>query len=114
MTVLRIVVNIQAPDITPARRFYRDILGLNVVMDHRWITTFGATTPMNVQLSIASEGGSGTPVPIFRSKLMISMPCSRRCRLPVCDRVWAGRRALGRRALLCARSAGQAGEHSRP
>ncbi|MBB5664261.1 VOC family protein [Rhizobium leguminosarum] len=63
MTVLRIVANIQAPDITLARRFYQDILGLDVVMDHGWITTFGATRPMNVQLSIASEGGSGTPVP---------------------------------------------------
>ncbi len=40
MKVLRIVANIQAPDITPARRFYQDILGLDVIMDHGWITTF--------------------------------------------------------------------------
>lgn len=63
MKVLRIVANIQAPDITPARRFYQDILGLDVVMDHGWITTYGTATPMKVQLSIASEGGSGTSVP---------------------------------------------------
>ena len=63
MKVLRIVANIQAPDITLARRFYRDILGLDVIMDHGWITTFGAPRSMNVQLSIASEGGSGTEVP---------------------------------------------------
>jgi uncharacterized glyoxalase superfamily protein PhnB len=31
-------------------------------MDHGWITTFGAARSMNVQLSIASEGGSGTEV----------------------------------------------------
>ncbi|PCK82582.1 VOC family protein [Rhizobium sophoriradicis] len=63
MKVLRIVANIAAPHITPARRFYQDILGLDVIMDHGWITTFGAARPMNVQVSIASEGGSGTPVP---------------------------------------------------
>ncbi|OWV71377.1 glyoxalase [Rhizobium sp. R634] len=63
MKVLRIVANIEAPDITPARRFYQDILGLDVVMDYGWITTFGAARPMNVQVSVATQGGSGTPVP---------------------------------------------------
>ncbi|TBD49702.1 VOC family protein [Rhizobium ruizarguesonis] len=63
MKVLRIVANIQAPDITLARRFYRDILGLDVIMDHGWITTFGTARSMNVPLSIASQGGSGTEVP---------------------------------------------------
>ncbi|MGZ2451702.1 catechol 2,3-dioxygenase-like lactoylglutathione lyase family enzyme [Rhizobium ruizarguesonis] len=63
MKVLRIVANTQAPDITLARRFYRDILGLDVIMDHGWITTFGTARSMNVQLSIASQGGSGTEVP---------------------------------------------------
>ena len=63
MKVLRIVANIGAPDITPAKRFYQDILGLDLIMDHGWITTFGAARPMSLQLSIASEGGSGTPVP---------------------------------------------------
>ncbi|MBY5737107.1 VOC family protein [Rhizobium leguminosarum] len=63
MKVLRIVANIQAPDITKAKPFYQDILGLDVIMGHGWITTFGAARSMNVQLSIASEGGSGTEVP---------------------------------------------------
>ncbi|MBX5158210.1 glyoxalase [Rhizobium sp. NZLR8] len=63
MKVLRIVANVQAPDITMARRFYQDILGLDVIMDHGWIATFGAPRSMTVQLSVASEGGSGTPVP---------------------------------------------------
>lgn len=39
-----------------------DILGLDVIMDHGWITTFGAAQSMNVQLSIASKG-VGTKVP---------------------------------------------------
>jgi catechol 2,3-dioxygenase-like lactoylglutathione lyase family enzyme len=32
-------------------------------MDHGWIQTFGSEVNMSVQVSVASEGGSGTPVP---------------------------------------------------
>ena len=32
-------------------------------MDHGWIVTYGSSQKMSVQVSIASEGGSGTPVP---------------------------------------------------
>ena len=64
MQVRRIVPNLASDDVERAKAFYRDLLGLTVVMDHGWIVTLaakGATaTP---QLSIASEGGSGTPVP---------------------------------------------------
>ncbi|SCB60220.1 hypothetical protein GA0061105_11019 [Rhizobium aethiopicum] len=63
MKVLRIVANVQAPDMTAAKRFYQDILGLELVMDLGWIVTFGTNTSMKVQLSVASQGGSGTPVP---------------------------------------------------
>ena len=63
MQVKRIVANIAAEDIAAARRFYQDILGLDVQMDHRWNATYGSSQKMSVQVSIASEGGSGTPVP---------------------------------------------------
>jgi catechol 2,3-dioxygenase-like lactoylglutathione lyase family enzyme len=63
MQVKRIVANIAAEDIASARRFYQDILGLDVLMDHGWIATYGSSQKMSVQVSIASEGGSGTPVP---------------------------------------------------
>jgi len=63
MTVIRIVANIAAPDVAKAREFYVDILGLDVVMDLGWITTFASTERMAPQISIASEGGSGTAVP---------------------------------------------------
>ena len=81
MKVLRIVANIQAADITLARRFYQDILGLDVIMDHGWITTFGAARSMNIQLSIASEGGSGTEVPDLSIEVDDLDALSRRCRL---------------------------------
>jgi catechol 2,3-dioxygenase-like lactoylglutathione lyase family enzyme len=63
MQVKRIVANIAAEDVPAAARFYQDILGLGVLMDHGWIRTYGSSQKMSVQVSIASEGGSGTPVP---------------------------------------------------
>ena len=63
MKVNRIVANIATPDVAAAKRFYHDVLGLEALMDLGWIATYGAGTKMDVQMSIMSEGGSGTPVP---------------------------------------------------
>jgi catechol 2,3-dioxygenase-like lactoylglutathione lyase family enzyme len=63
MKVKRIVANVATGDIAAARRFYHDVLGLNVLMDHGWIATYGSAEEMTVQISFMSEGGSGTPVP---------------------------------------------------
>jgi lactoylglutathione lyase len=63
MTVRRIVPNIAAADPGLARTFYEALLGLKVVMDHGWILTFASDASAAPQLSVASEGGSGTPVP---------------------------------------------------
>ena len=63
MQVKRIVANIATEDVAAARRFYQDILGLDLLMDLGWIATYGSSQKMSVQVSIASEGGSGTPVP---------------------------------------------------
>ncbi|AYG59638.1 VOC family protein [Rhizobium jaguaris] len=62
MTVLRIVPNL-AGDSASARAFYGDLLGLDTVMDHGWIVTFASDAATFPQISIASEGGSGTAVP---------------------------------------------------
>jgi catechol 2,3-dioxygenase-like lactoylglutathione lyase family enzyme len=63
MEVKRIVANIAAENVERARAFYADILGLRLVMDHGWIMTFAADTSAAPQISVASQGGSGTPVP---------------------------------------------------
>lgn len=63
MQVKRIVANIATPDVAAARRFYGDVLGLDLMMDMGWIATYGSGKHMTVQLSVMSEGGSGTPVP---------------------------------------------------
>jgi catechol 2,3-dioxygenase-like lactoylglutathione lyase family enzyme len=63
MRVKRIVVNVQTADIAAAARFYRDVLGLEVLMDLGWIATYGSATKTTPQISFASEGGAGTPTP---------------------------------------------------
>lgn len=63
MKVHRIVANIAASDTAKATAFYQDLLGLDLLMDHGWIKTFGSIESMTVQVSIATQGGSGTPVP---------------------------------------------------
>jgi catechol 2,3-dioxygenase-like lactoylglutathione lyase family enzyme len=63
MAVRRIVPNVAAEQIHAAKAFYGDALGMNVVMDLGWITTFAANDSAAPQISVATEGGSGTPVP---------------------------------------------------
>ena len=63
MAVKRIVRNVFAADPNAAIGFYRDILGMDVMMDHGFIVTLGTSVATTPQISFASEGGSGTPVP---------------------------------------------------
>lgn len=63
MKVLRIVPNIATENVETARRFYGDLLGLDLLMDMGWIATYGSNDLMKLQVSVMSEGGSGTPVP---------------------------------------------------
>lgn len=63
MQVRRIVANFHESDLDLARTFYQDVLGLSLLMNHGWIMTYGSQTEMSIQVSFATEGGSGTPVP---------------------------------------------------
>ena len=63
MKVKRIVSNVATSDVQKADAFYRDVLGLKLVMDLGWIRTYGSGAKMTIQVSVASEGGSGTAVP---------------------------------------------------
>ena len=67
MVIRRIVADLATDDIAATRAFYVDLLGMEVVMDQGWIVTLsskasGAGHPPP-QLSIMTQGGSGTPVP---------------------------------------------------
>jgi catechol 2,3-dioxygenase-like lactoylglutathione lyase family enzyme len=61
--VKRIVSNVATPDVDKANAFYEEILGLKVLMDLGWIRTYGSSAKMTIQVSVMSEGGSGTAVP---------------------------------------------------
>ena len=63
MKVKRIVANVAASDLAAAKRFYGDVLGLDVLMDMGWIATYGSRERALVQISFMTEGGSGTAVP---------------------------------------------------
>lgn len=63
MAVRRIVANIAADRVEAAHAFYVGVLGLRPVMDQGWIVTFAGEGTATPQVSVASEGGSGTPVP---------------------------------------------------
>lgn len=63
MNVKRIIANITTAAPAAVHDFYHGILGLDLAMDHGWIRTYAGAGQMQVQVSFASEGGSGTPVP---------------------------------------------------
>lgn len=63
MKVKRIIANIATGEGDKARAFYGKLLGLDILMDLGWIRTYGSGTKMTVQISVLSEGGSGTAVP---------------------------------------------------
>ena len=63
MRVKRIVANVAVSDVEQASAFYEEVLGLEVLMDLGWIRTYGSGAGMTTQISVLSEGGSGTDVP---------------------------------------------------
>lgn len=61
--VKRIVANIKTEDLSKSDHFYHDILGLDLLMDHGWIKTFGNDEKAKVQVSFGIQGGNNTEVP---------------------------------------------------
>jgi catechol 2,3-dioxygenase-like lactoylglutathione lyase family enzyme len=61
--VKRVVSNVAASEVEKANAFYEEVLGLKVLMDLGWIRTYGSSAKMRIQVSVMSEGGSGTAVP---------------------------------------------------
>lgn len=99
MKVKRIVANVSASAPREAERFYRDVLGLEVLMDMGWIITYGSQAAMTVQISVMSEGGSNTPVPdlsIEVDDLEAALARVKRAKIPLeygpVDEPWGVRR----------------------
>ncbi len=61
--VKRIVANVETQDISKAKQFYEEILGLDQLMNHGFIATYGTHEKMAIEISFLSEGGSGTVAP---------------------------------------------------
>jgi catechol 2,3-dioxygenase-like lactoylglutathione lyase family enzyme len=99
MRVKRIVSNVAASAPAAAKRFYQDVLGLDILMDMGWIITYGSPDTMTLQLSVMSEGGSGTPVPdlsIEVDDLEVALARVKQAKLPIeygpADEPWGVRR----------------------
>ena len=70
MAVLRITPNLSTDTPGVLAAFYRDLLGLEVAMDMDFIVTLrsgaaDAPSRQTPQVSCASEGGGGTPLPVL-------------------------------------------------
>lgn len=63
MTVRRIVANLATGKPAEVAQFYRELFDLDIVMDHGWLVTLASDSGALAQVSLASEGGSGAPVP---------------------------------------------------
>ena len=63
MVVKRIVTNIAAHSLEELQKFYSDLFDLKPEMDLGWIATLASGETAAVQISIATEGGAGAPVP---------------------------------------------------
>ncbi len=63
MAVKRVVANLATDQMDAAKAFYGTLLGMSVGMDLGWIVTLVGTGEANPQVSFASDGGSGAPVP---------------------------------------------------
>jgi catechol 2,3-dioxygenase-like lactoylglutathione lyase family enzyme len=62
MAVTRIVPDLPSTSLEDARRFYVDVVGLEVVMDHGWIVTLADPARPEVQLSLMTHDQTA-PVP---------------------------------------------------
>lgn len=65
MTVIRIVPNLPAKEPVTLARFYAEVFDLTVPMDMGWIAFLQNDQSHQIELHTASEGGSGTDMPII-------------------------------------------------
>lgn len=62
MVVRRVVPNFYTTDVDASHEFYVDFLGLDVVMDQGWITTFATPVSGSGQLSVLTEDATAPVV----------------------------------------------------
>ena len=65
MKVLRIVPNLKADEPLALARFYGEVFGMDLPLDMGWIAFLETAGEQKVELHAASEGGSGTELPVI-------------------------------------------------
>jgi len=65
LAVRRIVPNLRAPDPSALAQFYAEVFGLDMPLDKEWIAFLETGATQKVELHAASEGGSGTELPVI-------------------------------------------------
>lgn len=65
MAVTRIVANLAAPDPLALAAFYREVFELELPFDMGWIAFLSRDATQKIELHTASEGGSGTELPVI-------------------------------------------------
>ncbi|GAC1581628.1 MAG: VOC family protein [Sphingomicrobium sp.] len=65
MGVTRIVANLTAPDPIALAEFYQEAFGLKLSLDMGWISFLTNDCSQRIELHTASEGGSGTELPVI-------------------------------------------------
>lgn len=65
MGVTRIVANLSAPDPAALARFYQQVFDLELPLDMGWISFLTNDATQKVELHTASQGGSGTELPVI-------------------------------------------------
>ena len=65
MAVTRIAANLAAPNPMALAKFYEEVFELDLTFDRGWIAFLGKDTTQKIELHTASEGGSGTELPVI-------------------------------------------------
>jgi len=65
MAVTRIVANLFAPNPAALAKFYQQVFGLDLPMDMGWISFLTNDSTQKIELHTASQGGSGTELPVI-------------------------------------------------
>ncbi len=65
MGVTRIVANLSAPDPIALAKFYQEVFELDLSLDMGWISFLTNESTQKIELHTASQGGSGTELPVI-------------------------------------------------
>lgn len=65
MSVIRIIANLSAPHPVQLAKFYEEVFQLEVTYDMGWIAFLSRGATQKIELHTASEGGSGTKLPVI-------------------------------------------------